>query len=1261
MAHTYSPDKLEILIDGCREAKDWAGVLKNVERYVRVFDVGSAAAGTAQLPDIQLVRAYTWSCLGEAIFESKGDYVGAIECVRKSFVSGSDFVDGRIVLCRILLSGSRDVLAMPVTKKQTTLQPLSFSSSSSKGSSGFLGGGGGSDKSFGSNSSRSPRGGASGKGKGGGGGGGGGAYVSSKAAGGGGDGGEGSPLSSGSFKSILSEGMRDFDLSAQDVLAAAFKSQQQPPLGQIPISEQRILLGVMASSPVSTRKVLLAVMDAMSTTEHLIICNTVLMETRQVNVAINHRELLRVWILATAHILLDQVHLDELVVRCSNGLFSTYRFWMFMDAVTTRGLISETLGDPIKARSDAIDMFHETSSALASEKLPEHVKGLAVCAACRIALIEQAQGMFEDALGSFDRCLVADGAIRNSLPLPLLLGLNVQHAISLLMRAQALEVSATDPVAAKYLEDALALLMTTYETMVCVFSCVYFCFRVCITFFTEHAFTHSRSIHALKYIQAIKITAEMAETSQRLSLEVIKPLERSLRHFLPPAVSDPHNVIRMATGSCIAPLLVAILDCHSGQQAQRRVDILEWGCGLDAKPSMDLMWALAEGLEQVGRVDEAIQMLMQCHKRVLDELEGKKRQEGYGGSRSHIDGKNENVITLSLLNWMDWGVRISERYWLPALRLIDLCLVYRSKPQEAFEHAKNGLAQLYPERYRLLFDELGWSTATGVGSGDDGGDSGGGDSEHAILEDNLVRPDCSKYDWSIRFRNDEQSLRFPSLAIDIKTPGFAPLLLQYGIAWSNCARDKSLSDFKRAKQLKESLKVFGVLIRNASQYHPEDDEEEEGQQQHNEIELIADQAALHASVIFAELGEVTRGIMMVKATLLKPNHDSILSSQLLHLLALMLECSGDGDAAATAAAVAMCKQAIMDLGDNVSDEQVQLSSLNIRTTLALLRFSAGDHEAAIKGVEIISSLLIKEGIDDEEEGAEENGSDEEGPEAEGDVENGARPRSAVFAKKSKDKDDFSLAFQDIASSKRLVVDVLLTVARIYRMADDFESAARCIEEAWRRLFTGHPEYNIEAESTKDVAEARRIEILRQTPTLLGWRLPEASGWGAKETLPECEASVLAETAALVQAESGDVCSPRASELYSMALAIFPQHVVSLVELAQMELSRIDREEDEGESLFEAIVRAKANAEKKAQDTALQNRHKVLEREHHSRRAYMYAMRAVNARELDASAWCTLGQAFKGLEQKNEASSALVTAIELDRFTSIRDFSSALGV
>jgi hypothetical protein len=271
----------------------------------------------------------------------------------------------------------------------------------------------------------------------------------------------------------------------------------------------------------------------------------------------------------------------------------------------------------------------------------------------------------------------------------------------------------------------------------------------------------------------------------------------------------------------------------------------------------------------------------------------------------------------------------------------------------------------------------------------------------------------------------------------------------------------------------------------------------------------------------------------------------------------------------------------------------------------------------------------------------------------------------------------------------------------------------CAREAWRILFTAPDLTTVGmVASTHGLTDHRRQDLLRSVPSLLGWKLPECSGWAASvDSLPDCEADVLVEAGRIVSAKAElkgkveeDGGSDCAEQLYRFALAVFPQSPAALIAVAEAELAKeASGRKPKGQALngvhlaallvaedprtrdanavpvlppsssaenpFQAILAARdlgvAAHAKRTADAAEPGRGCSLELAHlgeqgHATRACEFARLAINAAELSAQAWCVYGRALEKLRQPQRAAEALMSSIEVAKFeVSPRAFSVAL--
>jgi len=98
----YNADELEGKIDGCRLHRNWGAVVKYIEKYAHVFAVG-VGQHSRQHADIKGVRAYYWTVMAEILLEKKRDYIKAFGCIKKASEIQNDYVDWRVILVRMLL------------------------------------------------------------------------------------------------------------------------------------------------------------------------------------------------------------------------------------------------------------------------------------------------------------------------------------------------------------------------------------------------------------------------------------------------------------------------------------------------------------------------------------------------------------------------------------------------------------------------------------------------------------------------------------------------------------------------------------------------------------------------------------------------------------------------------------------------------------------------------------------------------------------------------------------------------------------------------------------------------------------------------------------------------------------------------------------------------------------------------------------------------------------------------------------------------
>jgi hypothetical protein len=94
-----------------------------------------------------------------------------------------------------------------------------------------------------------------------------------------------------------------------------------------------------------------------------------------------------------------------------------------------------------------------------------------LAAACRLALMERAAGLADDAVGSFHRCVSGESPLRHFYPIPIQLGLHVEAALMLLARARKaagprpVDYGHADKAVQKDIDRAFSLLSTAQMMM----------------------------------------------------------------------------------------------------------------------------------------------------------------------------------------------------------------------------------------------------------------------------------------------------------------------------------------------------------------------------------------------------------------------------------------------------------------------------------------------------------------------------------------------------------------------------------------------------------------------------------------------------------------------------------------------------------------------------------------------------------------------------------------------------------------------------
>eukprot|EP01038_Epipyxis_sp_PR26KG_P010742 gene10742-14427_t len=773
---SYSPDKLEQIIDDCRRIGDWSIAIKSLERYAHVFDVG-AATSTIQHQDLGKVRAYYWTCMAEYVYNIKKDVINAIDCVRRAFMIDESYFDIRIITSFMLLELSKDL----INHKEINYHK------------------------------------------------------------------EG-------FKKIDDElDLTVYALDLNEVLGKDFED--------IPKSEQIILNEILNScNQLKYKQILLSFLSSIPDKDALTVINEVLREIRQVSRP-TYQEMFKNWILYTSKTLLSSVKLSNSVYDdFLSGQISSYRLWLWIDGISTRGNINEILQEPLQARNDAMHIalsllpYQSISRNPTEQKtptsndqflyLPEFIQCQALVAISRIPLIEMNMSMLEDAILSFQKCISTNSPIRNIIPIPLVVGLSVEASILHLKRAKIEfiveqsqqddnksplkinEILSSSPTRRK---DSVGTNNNDQNEMK----------RSMVEVDIAYALLLS-----VKQTMSVQVDVRTTINTQRLYIESIEPVSSSQLHLLPIVPSDPKSIVSTARSSFIATLMAAILiykmtkgkgntdhdmvmNMEEQQYDAEIIELFQWGLSLEIKPDINLLWNLSCAYDNVGKTFESINLARQCHtalmemqkynnnihKNFVDEKNGKSINKRLNNRSSLSNKFYFGNLTMylhkdisAILHWLGLEHQISDYPWLGITKAVELsydnaCL----KPQEdqllleLMRLIRTGLIDLYSfEQMKPIFVSIGIHFENAQ-------------IKYETIRKNKVLLNVS-HGLGDKYNNNESDLECSFIFEEEIDEGLYKLLFLLGKTHLRYSRFYTIHDYDRMLHQRVAVKVFALLL-----------------------------------------------------------------------------------------------------------------------------------------------------------------------------------------------------------------------------------------------------------------------------------------------------------------------------------------------------------------------------------------------------------------------------------------------------------------
>jgi tetratricopeptide (TPR) repeat protein len=701
----------------------------------------------------------------------------------------------------------------------------------------------------------------------------------------------------------------------------------------------------------------------------------------------------------------------------------------------------------------------------------------------------------------------------------------------------------------------------------------------------------------------------------------------SLLSLLPMTPSDPSYLAATPSGGLIGLLLTEMKKIRESATVSTKlnVSILETSLSKDTVLDADSLWVLALAYIDEGKLDAALEILGQAKMVVSRKSNGNDRAESYDGP------KLLNPDTLyELYAWLEIGPYPSQNSLLPSFGLIELYLQSAvSDPKKAYAAIREALAEFYPSMLKVLLENIGSDALASTAS-------------KIVFE-----PDLG-IDTYIAAAGDLDISSKLDLA-EIYTDGnLVRLIESLGRSHENFARAPSASDVTKLLHLQAAARAYSIVFNPSNP------------------SISREKSVIRYALVLADVGEITAATNVTKEYLSGDKYPD--SSQLMHLLALLVAGSGD-DANSMGAASMSCNKAYEMTRDP-----------NIGLTMVALDWAAGERESAMNTVaEIVRTIATiedrmltlygyKEEVKAEGESVlHELGDAEANTEGKGDD----KPWETTLERVTERHYADPMYIQ-------AVVSVLVSCAKFYRLSLNCAQAKHCLQLAWQAIFLPRNPRAMAELRDAETSDSRRIELLRKVPTLAGWSLPSAMGWGCVRQSAS-EAMLLSEAAAVLQTEQGDVMSGSAVELYRLAVAIHPSHAPALCALAEIELvraSRLTTSDPPPKYSPAEFLEGRIEWQDSRLSPASNNPYvKILKPDPLPAsatpkpttivpdRAYLmaheYALKAVRSKALNPVAWTVYGRCLRKLEKDESAADALVTAMECLRFSPVRDFETVL--
>eukprot|EP01035_Chromulina_nebulosa_P031284 gene31284-41687_t len=366
---------------------------------------------------------------------------------------------------------------------------------------------------------------------------------------------------------------------------------------------------LLSNSGIQTKRIVLSALSCLNNAEIYAILDDLLIElgnrsilsplTSSASSVITQSPLQHFLLMIVRKFLADaEQSLSDIIDLFKTNAVSEYRLYLWLDAITARAVVRESLKDTIGAKNDILSILqnvfgiswdmYQTTAKVPPLKIPDSCSRLAALSVSRLTAYSRRPGGSKE---DFDRVMeffaYPTGVLRSAAPLPLIAGLTVECALIELRKGK----SSVAPLSF-YLSNS-----------------------------NRGEESGDQSDGTLQCIERAYDLLEVAKATLSrgniLRSTMIKDERRTLLHSLPRTESDPGVYHSMASLSFIATFAAAIWKMKSSLIGRKfdveALNALEWASTNDitTQDDINLLWNLSSYYDRVGEGGKAKNLLLQ--------------------------------------------------------------------------------------------------------------------------------------------------------------------------------------------------------------------------------------------------------------------------------------------------------------------------------------------------------------------------------------------------------------------------------------------------------------------------------------------------------------------------------------------------------------------------------------------------------------------------------------------------------------------------